>query len=123
MNRLFIRLVPLGNQTSRTSFTQTKMMSNQMAASNRDTALISQQIAANKDIPTPGTKWTHRKGGRYKVIGISLSATELEIHILYEDIDPKKSIGCPWSRPLNLFLERFSPDDAQAAIHEEPEFT
>lgn len=58
-------------------------------------------------------KYTHYKGGEYKVIGVAKHSETLEDLVVY--IHPGNELSELWARPLSMFLEKVVIDGKEVS--------
>lgn len=56
--------------------------------------------------PAPGSRWQHRAGGLYVVVGMALRESDLSPVVIYQPDSPADAVI--WSRPLCEWEQRFT---------------
>lgn len=75
-----------------------------------DVKLTAATVELETRCPAPGSKWRHRSGGVYHVVGPCIIEATLTPAVSYVSDVPDAS-QIPWVRPLDEFLDgRFTPE-------------
>jgi len=73
-----------------------------------------------RDVPQPGEKYDHYKGGKYEIIMNTLCSETLEPRVIYKSLIYP---GVPWNRPLTVFLSKQSNGDPRfVRVHDPKSF-